>query len=85
MGYWNQTSFKKEIGSDLDHEEGRLGKLGKTAGGNWKSKSQEVKMRILETPLVVHWLRCHTSSAGSTGSIPGRGAETQRVAWHGSQ
>ena len=60
----------------MDSEEGRLGKLGKTAVGNWKSKGQEVKVRILETSLVFQWLRLHTSNAGSTGSIPGRGTET---------
>ena len=78
-----RQSFKKEIGSELDSEEGRLGKLGKTAGGNWKSKGQEVKVRILETSLVVQWLRLHTSNAGSTGSIPGQGTKTPRAAWHG--
>ena len=35
-----------------------------------------IKSETLRTALVVQWLRLHTSTAGDTVSIPGRGNST---------
>ena len=37
------------------------------------------------TSLVVQWLRLQASTAGGTGSIPGRGTEILHAAWHGQK
>ena len=31
----------------------------------------------------VQWLRCHASTAGGVGSIPGQGARIPHAVWHG--
>ena len=40
-------------------------------------------MHFLRTALLVQWLRLRTSTAGGTGSIPGRGTKIPRAAQRG--
>ena len=40
------------------------------------------KYDLLGNFLVVWWLRCHTSTAKGTGSIPGQGAKIPQAVWH---
>ena len=42
-------------------------------------------MASLGLPLVVQWLRLHTSNAGGTGSIPGQGTKIVHAAQHGQK
>ena len=43
------------------------------------------KNNTLGTSLAVQWLRLRTSTAGGTGSIPGRGTKILHAVWHGQK
>ena len=42
-------------------------------------------VRLPRTPLVVQWLKLHSSNAGGSGSISGHGTKILYAKWHGQK
>ena len=42
-------------------------------------------MWVLGTSPTAQWLRLHTSTAGSAGSLPGGGINIPHASWYGKQ
>ena len=52
---------------------------------HWSEWPLSKSLQIIETSLVVQWLRLHAANTQSVDLIPGQGTKIPHAVWHGQK